>query len=324
MIFSNNGHPKGTCAVYHWWHEEGDKEKVYTNVRSPVLLSIATLRAYSDVPIVVLDISGSDHHRCWGHFPEKLNFRVEQVDPIMKKYAGSVPGWRHLSRFFDVHHQLPQYVSDLRTTMYVDSDIFWLKSPFPFAHNPSRMCISPWNTGYFYYNPDDAGLFFEVFDAFVKSAIHSTDFRRFLKTFIAYDSWFGVGDEETISYMAKARPELFHFLTHEEHGTIKTLKATKVERMKMLHGNGLLMKNSGTNNPGEREHSRGLACLVFKELYTALLKVFDDEDFSLVFDQQQLDYCLPNQFSLITEAERILGTEDEYKNYHLDRCLPTP
>lgn len=312
-------------AVYHWWDHPGDA-KPYANLRTPIVLSIATLRAVSDVPICVLDLSGRPKED-WGDFPRKLGFYVTEAEQSMRPYQNKVAGWRHLSRFFDLKHwgERHQWESDHYQIMYVDSDVFWLRDPFPLSGDPEKMCINRWNTGFFYFEPWSNKEFWEIFESYTMAAIHSEDIRKVLKQYVGYDSWYGVWDEMTLTYMAKHHPELFHFLPVEEHATLGTIHSADLGKVKMLHANGLMVANPLCKIPGEREHCRGLLCLLIKEFYENIRKVLTDADLEVIFTPQELRHYTPQNMSLLRDLDRLLATRDPYgTQYHLSRALRPP
>lgn len=87
-------------VFYHWWAHPGEKP---TNLRTPILLSIATLRSVCDLPITVLDTS--DRPIDWMGFPEKLGFSVLPTRCSLERYKEKLEGWRFLSRIFDIHRE---------------------------------------------------------------------------------------------------------------------------------------------------------------------------------------------------------------------------
>ncbi len=78
-------------------------------MRSPIVLSIATLRAVSDIPILVLDVS--PEHRDWYYFPEKLGFQVKQTTPSLSRFKDDIPynGWMNLSRHHDMRREAKEW-----------------------------------------------------------------------------------------------------------------------------------------------------------------------------------------------------------------------
>jgi hypothetical protein len=88
-------------AVYHFWSHPNEPAP-YKNLRTPIILSIASLRAVSKMPITVLDIT--ERNVDWGDFPSILNFKVVSQEPQLKKYKDTVHGWQYLSRIYDINH----------------------------------------------------------------------------------------------------------------------------------------------------------------------------------------------------------------------------
>lgn len=301
-------------ACYHWWHYP-DEPPAYANLRTPVVASIATLRAVSDVPITVFDTSRKDAE--WGHFPEKLGFRVQKVEPEMEYYSDIIDGWPYLSRLYDVRENAPE----CDALMYVDSDVFWFKNPLPFAKPPDKFCFDGWNSGYFYYDPksDTIELFHEIFDAYTKAAIYSNDVRKVMKRYLNYDGWYGVWDEMMLTYMAHHHPNLFHLIPVEEHSTARVLQYVSRDAVKMFHCNGTMVSSPFGKFGGEAKHSRGLMPLLVREFYEKLTKVLDEKDLGMMYTQQEMDYCMSRQFSLFDDMTAFLATKDEEGHYHAQR-----
>ena len=312
-------------AVYHWWDHPGDA-KPYSNLRTPIVLSIATLRAVSDVPICVLDLSGRPKED-WGEFPQKLGFYVTEAEKSMQPYQSKVAGWQHLSRFFDLKHwgERQQWEGDHYQIMYVDSDVFWLRNPFPLSGNPEKMCINRWNTGFFYFEPWNNKEFWEIFESYTMAAVYSQDIRKVLKQYVGYDAWYEVWDEMTLTYMARHHPDVFNFIPVDEHATLGTIHEANLDNMKMLHANGLMVANPLCKVPGERDHSRGLVCLAIKEFYENIRKVLPDEDIAVIFTPRELKHYVPQALSLFGDLDKLLATKDARSGqYHLLRALRPP
>lgn len=301
-------------AVYHWWDNPKDA-KPPQNLRIPIVLSIATLRSVSDMPIHVLDMSGHPRED-WGDYPEKLNFTVVPWTPVLKKHKGRFAGWKHLSRLFD----LKEYVSG--EVMYIDADVFWFRNPLPLSCNPEKMCFDRWNSGHFYLDTSKNKEFWEVFTAYTNAAIYSEEVRKVMQKYIGYMSWLVVWDEMMLTYMAHQHKDMFDFLPHDDHGTMMKIHKCDLNKLKMLHANGLMMSNPIGKNEGEREHSRGLICLLFKELFENINKVLSEKDIQHIFTPKELRHYLPQSMSFFTDQERILQSADKGQHYLNKILLP--
>ncbi len=273
-------------VVYHWWAEPDDPP-VWANHRSPIILSIATLRACNpDIPIVVLDASASGktphNYSDWGDWRQKLNFKVCRIQPSMMWAAERINGWKHLSRIDDVFQFADHYESD-NTIIYCDSDVFWLKNPLPLNHDSANFCFDGWNTGFFYFNRHHATSFRHIFSAYTTAAIYSEELRFVIGKNINYDNWYGVWDEQIITYMKSLHPELFSIIAKEEHFAMRDMGKADLDKVKMFHCNGTMVANPVTEYPGLKQHSRGLTCLIFEEFYDKLLGVLSEEDLNTIF-----------------------------------------
>jgi hypothetical protein len=303
-----------TCAVYHWWTTGSQP---YENTVAPIALSIATLRAVSDIPIVVFDISND--YKDWGDLPKRLNFRVEKVTSTLEPYKDIVPGWKHLSRLFDIEYwgrfRLPQDA----TLMYVDSDVFFLKDPLPLACNPGKFCWDNWNTGFFYYNSwsKDNQKLLEIFKTFSITAFFDEAFRERLRASTHYDSWYGVWDEMVLKYISSLYPELFTVIPKFEHTTAKTLKSVDPREAKMFHCNSLMVGDAVSGYV----HSRGVICLIFREFYEKLTKFLGLDDLNRFFSAETIRYYLERQLSILDSRHAFdLCRVDEHR-FSLNRLL---
>lgn len=297
-------------AVYHWWDEPGDSPP-YANLRIPTIISIATLRAANpNIPILVLDLNERETH--WGGFTDKLWFSVRKIQPCLKKHKDRIRGWKHLSRFSDVHREIRQ-----GTILYVDSDVFWLQDPLPLEKSPDKFCFDGWNTGFYYYDRTAPFTedFFEIFEAYTRGAIYSDDVRKVMKKYVGYDSWHGVWDEMMSSYMAHQHPELFNIIPVNEHTAARNLHLAS--NPKMFHCNGTMVSNEVPKTPNEQIHCRGLLGLLVMEIYEKLRKVLDQQDIDQIYSLQEQRRYMPQQFPL----RRICETKGKDGHFYVEKCL---
>jgi hypothetical protein len=298
-------------VYYHCW-----AQNARCNSQFPLILSIATLRANNPtIPITVL-WKGPVNYEEWLHFPEKLNFKVSPITFSLEKRHSDKPGWEHLSRIFDLEiHATSEIV------IYSDLDVFWFQDVLPLRCDPEKFCFNGNNTGFFYYsrNSDTMQQFFEVFKAFTLGALYDDAIRQQMKKY-AYEAWYYVFDEMTCNYMYnEGFNDLFNQLDANEHTCIRDIHLADPDKIKMLHCNGLIANNEIANT--QVEHCRGLACLIFKEFYDCVCKVLDQKDLELIFTSQELDYFLPQQFSLLKNYPKLLATKSPDGHYHLHKCL---
>lgn len=279
-------------VYYHWWAEECDRPK-YSMLRAPLVLSIATLRAVNpDIRIVVLDGSEFDGEEDWLHFPDKLNFEVQQIEFYLKRHKERVAGWKHLSRFFDLRRHASGDI------IYCDSDVFWLKNPLPVLGNWNRFNCDGFNTGFFYYDPTKMEFLYDVFEAYTVSAIFNEEIRELMKKHVEYEAWYGVWDEMIITYMKSehwGEEWKMQLLADEEHCTIRNKH--KVASPRMFHCNGTMVSNYYPKRDTERMHSRGLLCILVKEFYENICKVLDEDDINMIFTPQEREFYKDQKFS---------------------------
>lgn len=124
------------------------------NASSPIL-SIASFRCFNkETPVFVIDYSNGN----WRDFPSKLKFRVISLGCQLKKIINIKDpiidfGYfrlNNLSRPFDIDY-LADYFDDC-ILVYADTDIFFLKNPFPLENEESDdfHCCKD-NSGFFYF-----------------------------------------------------------------------------------------------------------------------------------------------------------------------------
>lgn len=303
-------------AVYHWWSHPSEPPP-YKNLRTPVVLSVATLRAVSTMPILVIDTSGRVND--WAHFPAKLNFTVLSGTPALNGYRELVPGWQYLSRIYDVNACAAESRLSFDTVMYSDSDVFWLRNPLPFRRDPEKFVFDGWNTGFYYYRPytDGSKLWFDVFDALTRAAVHSYALRKVMRQHAGYTDWYEVWDEMVLGFMQSEHPEFFNLTTYHEHLRAAHLAEPLAEEAKMFHANGVMVPNP----VGRSQHARGLLAMWVREFYEKVRLVLDQTDLDMIFSAAEQEVCLSRQFGLFEGRDRLLATATPDGLYHADRII---
>lgn len=298
-------------TVYYHTFTGKEEFPAYSNLRVPTLLSIATLRAVNpDIAIVVLDGSEDRTNQRWGKYQDSLDFQVWSIEFHLTKHWQHIKGWQHLSRLFDLKRHPRR--SDI---IYCDSDVFWLKDPLPLFWKEDGFCFDGFNTGFFYFKPGKIiDLFFELFESYTIGAMSNLQIRQIMKSHVGYDTWYDVWDEMITTFMYHQTPDMFRILPLDEHCTARRMTPDA----KMFHANGTMVSNRFPQREGEREHSRGLLCLIIKEFYDNICKVLDPAD---IFSKKQIEFYLPKQFSLFDDWSDM-KTEDGH--YHIKRALRPP
>jgi hypothetical protein len=238
-------------------------------------------------------------------YPERLNFTVKSAECHLKKYKDRIDGCNHLSRIFDIKE-----MSDNCDVVYVDSDVFFFRDPFPLSGDTSKFCWDGWNTGFFYYNSSHIDAFYDVFQSYVKSAIYSTEIRQLMKNYVGYDAWYGVWDEMILGFMKHHHKELFHTIPLEEHTTAKRF----CENPKMFHSNGSMIKNPITNEI----HARGIAALMIEEFWKNINKVLRNEDVLEIFGSKLIEYFENKRFSIVKKSRLLKSVCDSTGHYQLN------
>lgn len=307
--------------VYQWWGEATEKP-IYSNLAHPVILSIATLRAFDKtIPITIMDCSVyPEDESDWGHFKEKLNFNVIHPIAFLEKRYSSISGYKLLSRLFDIRRNFYGPV------IYCDTDVFWFRDPFPLIGDFDKFCFDGYNSGFFYYDSQSEIIqeFFEIFESYTITCLRDPDFCIKVKDKINFDmsSWSYIWDEKILHYIRWNFPELFSIIPQEEHGLFRYLK--DIKNPKMLHCNGLMIGNIIAKRKQEKVHCRGLACLLFAEFYNNICKVLDNADIEMIFSEQELSHYLPQQFPILENIERIEATKIDEWNCDVQKTIIQP
>lgn len=271
------------AAVYHWWGYSSDAPPI-SNLRSPILASIATLRAVNHtIPIYVVDIS--DNKQDWMNYPDKLNFEVIKQKPFLHKYS-NCKGFMNLSRLFDIARlNLPE-----NEIIYLDSDVFYFKDILPLECNVDKFCFNKYNSGFYYYNKESECFktFQQIFESYVITALNDENFRYITKQYGTCDDYF-VLDETMLHYMYMKHRDLFDIVSTNEHFVIDKAENAnlKVEKIRMFHGNRIISENPFAKTDEEKKHSRGLICLIINQLFDNLNKVLSQNDIEMMFTNKE-------------------------------------
>lgn len=280
------------AIIYYYW--DNWTKCAYKNIRVPIILSIATLRAHNNyTPIYVLD--SSNQLSLWKDLPQKLGFQVIHWKRSLQNY--SKPWTEYLARMKDINQfsfQIP--ASEI---IYCDSDIFWLKDPLPFHESPDLFCSNKYNNGFYYFDKTSKACqdFFELFNAY---AIINLNDKRVRKHLQKLDNVVAL-DEIITSQIFQIKPYLTNRIKPEEHCTIVNFIKQRIDKlkMKMFHCNGLSVQNQFYKQDGNQEHARGLCCLIFKEFYDAIQKTLPEEDFNNLFSIDEIKHYLSKQINLL-------------------------
>lgn len=262
--------------MYHWWSEETDYPP-HLNLRTPLIHSIATLRGTGCTDsVIVMDVS--EKPQSFNGWDRKLNFSVLRWKPILHTYQNK-PGWKNLSRLFDIHEFCTTV--DCYGVIYCDTDVFWLKNPYPLLQDPNKFCFNGYNSGFFYFDirSPDVSNFFELFKAFTLTALNDDNFRVITRSYTDYNEWYYVLDETILTYMGVKMPHLFNFIDINEHLTPHAMKDihTDASQAKMVHCHGTNIENHREKEEWRKKYNRGLAPLIIKELYDNMKKALGDE-----------------------------------------------
>jgi hypothetical protein len=293
------------CVVYHWWSDPHDESPV-KNLRTPLMLGIATLRACNpDIPIYVID--GSATAKDFGNLAEMLNFKIVPSRCSLDSYE--VPGWRNLSRLFDIE-KLSEVIEE-DVIIYSDADVFWLQDPLPLHQDTSKFCFNIYNSGLFYYDKHKISpKFFEIFKAYAITALNDENFRYVSWQFSAPNPAYLVLDEAILCYMWHKHPYLFNKIDIKEHWMVGSVDPNNIETpTKMAHAHGLSVYNRFATADWKKNYARGILPLLIEECYLRLTSVLDPNE---VYSEKEIDYYLPLQVKM--SDQHFLRTLLDCKN----------
>lgn len=302
------------AVFYHWWGYSSDADPL-KNLREPIILSIATLRYHNpSIPIYVLDLSDSPTD--WNGLDKLLNFRVEPISPHLREHYSDKVGWRNLSRMFDLH-RLQNKVPE-NEIIYIDCDIFFLKDILPLDCSLDRFCFNRFNSGFFYYDKNSAAYrrFIELFEAYATTALNDENFRHVTNQFGSNNDYF-VLDETLLYYMQVKHRELFNFMPPTEH--FLAYEEAELSKVKTFHLNSVMVTNPVAKRTQEEKHSRGLVCLMIRELYKAASAVLGSR-FEDVFTKEEKETFFKRQLPF-AEAISKLRESKRDRLYYLTEAV---
>jgi len=280
------------AVVYYWWDNYEDSP--HKNLRVPIVLSIATLRAQNPhIPIYVMDCSEKQLN--WNEFSDSLNFKVVP-------WKMSFPEHHFMSRMMDIQTFVQQISED--EIIYCDSDVFWLRNPLPFFESPDLFCSNRHNNGFFYFDKTSPACckFFELFKSY--SILFLND-EKFKQEILSQDvNKFTISLDEIITNrIFEIKPDIVRQIQECEHGLIRDIATNRLnfKDVKMIHCNGLLVENKFYKKNANQKHARGLVCLIFKELYQAITSVLSQDEINSIFTHDELNYYIPLQIELLSE-----------------------
>lgn len=275
------------AIVYHWWNDR--PIGVWEDFQNPVLASIATLRGYNEsVPIYVIDTSHIE--RFWGSFPERLNFRVIKIDPMIPILErpeleiclggnGCLPNYRLLSRPFDIEWLGSRIRENI--LCHVESDIFWLDDPVPLQNAPiDHFHFNFYNSGFWYYNrrSEYSQRFFRLWKHFILLGMCNREFQgRIMESY----PWGQFQDEAVMCFCARN----FHqnYSIPDSHNQI-VKKHLNVDEF-----------NHGARNlhfiGQEFPSNRGLIPLLIDRFYASVSRALEPELLALLFGLEYQEFA---------------------------------
>ena len=203
------------AIVYHWWTESCVFVK--DDLFNPILYSIATIRRHNqEVPIYVINLSPEAE---WGVYPKTLNFNVLNKHSKFTKNSGYQNNL--MSRVFDII-EVAQTIEE-EDILFNDSDVFWIKDPFPLM-NDTKVFNCNQNNGVFYYNKHsiEAMNFIREWQHDTHRTVNDPDFRSKLLHDMQFASNFKIHDELIMRYTQKRLPDSYRPVPMKENNIIFT------------------------------------------------------------------------------------------------------
>ena len=247
-------------AIYHFWSDSSIRLDVGRCEHSPIILSIATLRAHSDIPIYVIDATPDLHN--WGNFPTYLNFQVRPVQVY------------HNNTFNSFLTQKVADVCDLAselggTCVYVDSDIFWIKPAGRFNTAPLR--CDEGNSGFYYFSDGlQARMFLTEWKYNLLRSTVDVAFRDHVLKTIENSPYKIITDESVMIYTMK---RLGH-LTARQNEVAEFISNPKWPSYNAIHVMTWFTKQ------------KKQFCLGMREVWNCVQRGFNRTHLDLIFDDQ--------------------------------------
>jgi hypothetical protein len=296
------------CVVYRYWHKSKEDEVYWkheshdycyhADLEHPVLLSMSTLRKWSQVPIYLLDYTDTD----WGEFPERVGFSIVKWKPYLvdERWLSESPRMLN-SKPFDVM-RFSETVSYSKV-VFCDSDIFWVGPPFPLVDEESEFGING-NTGLFWFNKCSP-VFMEAWCALM---------------LLSLNEYYASCDSELIKQMKIAYGGLHR--TFSEEAVVFYMIKEKYPSVRLRRGHNVFypsLLRQDLNNAAKRDkdnlrsihflrakygRNRAYYCLLIKELYDSVHSVLGEETMNRIFG----DLSLAGKYSLceIGDAREVI------------------
>jgi hypothetical protein len=169
-----------TAFVYHFFSQFNT---VINEVEhSPILCSIASLRKHSDIPIYVIDHTPNLHD--WEDYCCKLKFEVISFDCDLKIETSPFRNFFNCKYFLKKVIDIKFFFGKFERVVYCDSDIFWLKDPFPLVDGDFCTTFTNkgfYNSGYYYFkNLNFLNFWIEIINESIKYKSFRKDIFNFL------------------------------------------------------------------------------------------------------------------------------------------------
>ena len=299
------------AAIYHWWREKEDPP-VQHNLRTPILLSIACLRAADpEIQIYVIDIS-DEPDKTLEKFSDPLGFIIFSVRATFE--TTPFLGNRHLSRIHDIHRLLP-HIREKNIT-YVDSDVFYQLKPKEHSEDDHGLVFNGNNSGFFRFQKNQKfNNFFEQYDAVVRTSILDSTYRTITRQSLPPDSAYLIKDEAILRYMMLRleKPQI-GFCDSSEYTSVVSWKQKSDDNIRMIHLNSLQIGDIFATCETQKTHARGLFPLLVNNLRLAIRQQLGNlevaysthhiQSIKPVFDQ--IDTRMYQQLSAVPRAENSL------------------
>ena len=268
------------ALIYHYWSDRGGP--VGLDFKNPLILSMATFRKFNRTSrIYVIDTSKKQICNDWGDWPGRIGFEVHRREHALYKIEGRCVGPNGIH----MYHRLlskPATIYDFSNTLeqpiiiFSDSDLMWVKNPFPLEADYTRCFCANHNTGFFYYDRS-LPLIHKVFDlwtAFCTQACVNNQFCQRVSKVIGTEH---MHDETILNYIQRQYPECFSAIPVEENCPFGMLARPEFNRrrVKALHIH--------CNNFNRYPHQKSLACICLKELYDITKDMIGEEEMNKMF-----------------------------------------
>jgi len=268
------------AIVYYYFGHAGVAKIVRKNLRLPVYLAMASLRAFHPaLPIYVIDASDEDMD--WEDYPEVLKFKLITMRPVVDeimRQASKAEGLRYFTKLLAKPMAIREAMKEIAQPLivFVDADLFWVTQMTPLLADFNRKFCAGDNTGMFYFDKR-LPLSQKVMDLWTAYCTHICFDSDFCARVMQRTGSTAVHEETVMQYMRQEFPDWFDAPPLSENCPFMRYgePVQNNRAFKTIHCH--------SNNFAMAERRKGLACLWIKELRENVTRVLGLDRMEAIF-----------------------------------------